>query len=134
VFKIIECFIKHSHSDDKVHWLYPGILCSFICTVYVFILNQAWWYTPVIPALGRLMQEDLEFTVSLGYGVRPNLKKKKKKERKILKSYVAYSSKNHILNKLYLPFKVIHIFPFAYKLTYLFYLNSHGFKCQINYV
>jgi hypothetical protein len=26
-----------------------------------------WWYTPVIPALRRLRQEDLEFEASLGY-------------------------------------------------------------------
>jgi hypothetical protein len=28
------------------------------------------WYTPVIPALGRLRQEDLKFKVNLGYIVR----------------------------------------------------------------
>jgi hypothetical protein len=37
--------------------------------------HQAWWYTPAIPALRRLSQEDLEFKVSLGYIVRPCLKK-----------------------------------------------------------
>jgi hypothetical protein len=26
-----------------------------------------WWYTPVIPALRRLMQEEHEFEASLGY-------------------------------------------------------------------
>jgi hypothetical protein len=39
--------------------------------------NQAWWYTPVIPKLRRLRQEDSEFKASLGY-IR-SLKKKKKK-------------------------------------------------------
>jgi hypothetical protein len=40
---------------------------------------QAWWYTPMIPTLGRLGQEDQEFKVSLNYILRPSLKKKKKK-------------------------------------------------------
>jgi hypothetical protein len=30
-------------------------------------MSQVWWYTPVIPAVGRLQQEDLEFEGSLGY-------------------------------------------------------------------
>jgi hypothetical protein len=30
-------------------------------------LKRAWWCTTVIPALGRLRQEDLEFKASLGY-------------------------------------------------------------------
>jgi hypothetical protein len=29
--------------------------------------SWAWWYTPVIPALGRLRQEACELKVSLGY-------------------------------------------------------------------
>jgi hypothetical protein len=33
----------------------------------------------IIPALGSLRQEDLEFKVSLGYIVRPYLKRRKKK-------------------------------------------------------
>jgi hypothetical protein len=36
---------------------------------------------PVIPAIGRLKQEDTEFQVSLEYTVRPCLKKKKKKNQ-----------------------------------------------------
>jgi hypothetical protein len=29
-----------------------------------------WWHTPVIPALGKLRQEDREFEASLGFTVR----------------------------------------------------------------
>jgi hypothetical protein len=37
-----------------------------------------WWYTPVIPALGKLRKEDHEFEASLGYIARAVSKKKKK--------------------------------------------------------
>jgi hypothetical protein len=36
-----------------------------------------WWFTSIIPALGRLRQEDLEFKVSLDYPTRPCPKKQK---------------------------------------------------------
>jgi hypothetical protein len=39
--------------------------------------SQAWWYLPVIPALRRLTQENPKFGVSLGYIVKPCLKKTK---------------------------------------------------------
>jgi hypothetical protein len=35
------------------------------------------WYTPAISAHGKLRQEDLKFKGSLGYTVRPCLRKKK---------------------------------------------------------
>jgi hypothetical protein len=38
-----------------------------------------WWCTPVIPALGRLRQENYKFKVSLGYTERICLKKPKDK-------------------------------------------------------
>jgi hypothetical protein len=43
------------------------------------------WYTPVIPALGRLSQEDHELEASLVYRVRPcvNKTKQNKKQKKI---------------------------------------------------
>jgi hypothetical protein len=44
--------------------------------------SWAWWYKPIIPALKRLRQQDCGFQVSLGYIVRPCLKKERKKERK----------------------------------------------------
>jgi hypothetical protein len=45
-----------------------------------------WWYTPVIPALEKLRQEDLKFEVSLGYIVISCLKKKKKRKKKKTKT------------------------------------------------
>jgi hypothetical protein len=36
---------------------------------------QTWWYTPIIPELRRLRQENCEIESSLGYLVRPCLKK-----------------------------------------------------------
>jgi hypothetical protein len=43
------------------------------------ILNSVWWYTSVIPALGRL--RDGEFETSLYYIVLSQEKKKKKKKK-----------------------------------------------------
>jgi hypothetical protein len=44
--------------------------------------SMAWWFTPVIPALGRLRQEDHEFEANLGSIARSHLKKKERKTRK----------------------------------------------------
>jgi hypothetical protein len=40
------------------------------------------WYTPVISALGRLRQEDVQFKSSLGYILRSCLKKTTKRATK----------------------------------------------------
>jgi hypothetical protein len=42
------------------------------------ILSQVWWrYTPVIPILGRLWLEDLQFEANLGHMARLCFKKQK---------------------------------------------------------
>jgi uncharacterized membrane protein len=38
-------------------------------------IEWAWWYIPVIPALGRLRQEDQELEASLDYKAKPCLTK-----------------------------------------------------------
>jgi hypothetical protein len=47
--------------------------------MYVIGLNvprsQVWWYTPVIPALVGLRQEESECEAILGYVAKPSLKK-----------------------------------------------------------
>jgi hypothetical protein len=48
------------------------------CNAYLVLRSRAWWYTPLIPVLRRQKQEDHEFKISLGYLVRPSLKKKAK--------------------------------------------------------
>jgi hypothetical protein len=51
----------------------PNISTGIARLCYVFgrdlSWNQVWWFTSVIPALGR--QEDSEFKANLGYTARP---------------------------------------------------------------
>jgi hypothetical protein len=53
---------------------------AFLFLGYVQNKKNSWarWCTPIIPALGRLRQEDHEFKASLGYTQKPCLKKRKK--------------------------------------------------------
>jgi hypothetical protein len=44
--------------------------------------SQAWWYTPIISALGRLRKEDQEFEVILSYKRRPYFKKEKFRKKR----------------------------------------------------
>jgi hypothetical protein len=49
-----------------------------------------WCYTPIIPALRRLKQENFEFEVSLGYVARPYLGNKIKS----VHAHITYKKKN----------------------------------------
>jgi hypothetical protein len=68
---------------NKFSWAREVAQWSSTCLAYVMprmekkssyckkrIFSWAWWYSPVIPALGRGKQKDLEFKTSLGYMVR----------------------------------------------------------------
>jgi hypothetical protein len=46
-----------------------------------YIKLHTWWYTPVMPAIGRPRQKDCEFTIRLGYTGRPCLNKSKKQNK-----------------------------------------------------
>jgi hypothetical protein len=50
--------------------------------------DQAWWYSPIIPALRRLRQENLKFKTRLGYIGRPCHKKPNKAEKGPPESWV----------------------------------------------
>jgi hypothetical protein len=46
-----------------------------LCVSKYLYVSRAWWGTSVISALGRQIQEDQELETSLGYTMRPDLKK-----------------------------------------------------------
>jgi hypothetical protein len=50
------------------------------------IHHREWWHTLVIPALGRLRQEELKFEASLGCRMRPYLKTTRKKTPQEMKT------------------------------------------------
>jgi hypothetical protein len=67
-------------------WMQTEILHSMAPAISHYIkwrICLAWWRTSVIPALGKIRQEDCEFESSLGCIVRPYIKKKKKKKRRV---------------------------------------------------
>jgi hypothetical protein len=45
-------------------------------------VSQIWWLTPVVPALKKLRQEDLQFQASLDYNAETIPLKKNKKRTK----------------------------------------------------
>jgi hypothetical protein len=60
----------------------------FLCIIYKLNFigknGQAWWCTPIIPAVRRQRQEDQAFKASLGYIVRSCLKKQTKVQNLVL--------------------------------------------------
>lgn len=66
-----------------------GVLCnsvSLLAYILELIPNQAWYFTPVIPPLGRQRHEDCHrLKASLSCIVQPYLEKKEKKQSKGIK-------------------------------------------------
>jgi hypothetical protein len=60
----------------------PWVMDSFSSTTLTifFNLSLVWWHNPVISALRKLRQEDLNFKASLGYIVRNCLKNQTNKK------------------------------------------------------
>jgi hypothetical protein len=53
--------------------------------------RREWWYTPVIPALGILRQDDLEVQATPRFTTKPCLKKKRDKRNPRPRSWVLSS-------------------------------------------
>jgi hypothetical protein len=58
--------LEHDNRNKNLHKIKNTLKCH---------LSQVWWCTPVILALRRLKQKDLESQATLDYVARPSLKK-----------------------------------------------------------
>jgi hypothetical protein len=52
--------------------------------------SQTWWGMPVIPALGKLRQEDLKFQANLGYTKKSKQKTQIKGQKNIANKILKY--------------------------------------------
>jgi hypothetical protein len=70
--------------------LYAKSMLSFIRSCQIVKMSSqmtvfpfwTWWYMPVMPAFGRLRQEDHKLEATLGYIARPCLKTKQQNNKK----------------------------------------------------
>jgi hypothetical protein len=75
-------------------------------------MGWVWWYIPVIPAFGKMRQEDQDFKAFLNSTTRPYFKKQQNKQTKIRRMTVCISV-------LYMC-----VFKYRYKLMYK---HTHNF-------
>jgi hypothetical protein len=78
------CLLYKGRREDDWSRSYSGAPLRTPCAMIKANGGWAWWYKPVIPALPKLRWEDLELEVSLGYRVRPCLKKQKQNKKKLI--------------------------------------------------
>jgi hypothetical protein len=64
-------------------------MCDYYVSNKNFKRGWVWWSMPIIPAFGRLRQEDPEFKTRMGYVVRPCLKKTKPKPKNLKMSIIS---------------------------------------------
>jgi hypothetical protein len=75
-YRNVETDFPQLFTDKDFH---SSIITGYVILgVAIFVVKEVIvWYSPVTPTLGSLGQEDREFETSLGYKVRPCLKKQK---------------------------------------------------------